>query len=837
MKKNTNGELTPGQKVWATFTAREKAQFLDNAREDKKRDLVYDKIKRSGYDKFDKFKAIRGAIGSDEVEVGDAEELAAALQKEAIHFSSNELLTFGRLAFDGSIAKDIALFWVPDDWLAEVFSALFKRRVVRTICDPWASIGLLMNLMLETTNAKIAYAFTYYESDAVLGKTLVGNANWYWGEPIEYLSAFDGDLDLAASLLPMWEKAEQPLTVKDLSGNDIILRGGALGEQILVAAAMQLGEEGSGIFVVKRHFFSSGRSVFNQFSALGLGLDAALALPLGAFTGSYVSPPSYLVIVRKHPVAKMFVAQLSKDWRANRQVLSNLARGKEGASLELGRFVDPLKFRGLDVLRAQERFEQTERLYGRSAVPLKQLATVINKGGRKNFEFQKLKNAIYVPLIGIRDVIDSLDDLALKPQSYAQVVINPERSRARFVVQFLNSEFGKETRNLSKSGQLVPRLNREMLGELPILVPDLQTQQAILEVEGRIADEQNTLIGLKNELAQIQRELWAKPQSIKEVDQRLSDFSEKLSGSLKRYAAAGLDQWFETLPFPLASILRAWQAAPSREPKIKFEHLLHFFEATAEFVSIILMSAFKSNEALFAQHKLKLNQSMQKSNLSFQRASFGTWKLVVEYLGKQTRDLLSGNDEDRLLCAEIFSDYSNALPKTVSSKELVNILAEANKMRNKTIGHGGIIGLEDAKRCNQQLLNNVQKLREVMADLWEETQLIQSTLCIKRKGVFENEVAILMGSNSEFLKESRTMSTCLDADLLYLLRNDETQALQLIPLMQIGPSPKSAINACYFYSRVDKEEYRFVSYHFIDEPKLNVPSSKLVSLSDLWAGT
>jgi hypothetical protein len=86
-------------------------------------------------------------------------------------------------------------------------------------------------------------------------------------------------------------------------------------------------------------------------------------------------------------------------------------------------------------------------------------------------------------------------------------------------------------------------------------------------MEGRIAAEQNTLIGLRNELAQIQRELWANPRSVKQIDRRLSVFPEKISGRPKRYADAGLDQWFGTLPFPLASILRAWQATSSREPK------------------------------------------------------------------------------------------------------------------------------------------------------------------------------------------------------------------------------------------------------------------------------
>jgi hypothetical protein len=113
------------------------------------------------------------------------------------------------------------------------------------------------------------------------------------------------------------------------------------------------------------------------------------------------------------------------------------------------------------------------------------------------------------------------------------------------------------------------------------------------------------------------------------------------SPGLKQHANAGLDQWFETLPIRLASILRAWQAIPSGDFKTKYEHLLHFFEGTVEFLSVILLSAFSANESLFESHKQKLTESMQKQQLSFQRATFGTWRMVLEYLGKQTRQLLS----------------------------------------------------------------------------------------------------------------------------------------------------------------------------------------------------
>ncbi|MFH1931749.1 MAG: hypothetical protein ABIN18_09205 [Pseudomonadota bacterium] len=761
----------------------------------------------------------------------NAEELAAVLQKEAIHFSPIELPALSAF-IAGRFGRHGNIFLAPD-WLTSVFSALVQGRTVNIICDPWAGIGLLLGVMQEATQAKTVLAFVPNRSNAVLGKALVGNAEWQVGSPIDLLSSQNNEIDLVASLLPWGAKASQPLTVRDLSGNDIVVRDD-LGNQILVAASMRLSAEGVGLFVVTPSFFISPRSVFQQFSALGLGIDAALALPSGTFT-PHTNIPSYLVIVRKHPVSKMFIAQLSSDSNTNRHVLSNLTNGEEGGSLELGRFVDPLSFRGLDIIRVQERFEQAKHLFGTSAVPLEELATVINLGRfSEDFQFPKLENAIFIPLIGFSDVVDSLDDLTLKPQNYAQVAIDPVLSKARFVARFLNSEFGKEIRNLHKYGIVISKLNKQTLKELHVFVPALQTQKTMLEVEARIAAEQNTLIGLQNELRQFQRELWANPQSVKHVDQSLSVFSDKLSESPKRYAVAGLDQWFETLPFPLASILRAWQATPSKDFKTKYEHLLHFFEATAEFISIILMSAFKSNKALFEQYKLKLYQSMQKQNLSFQRATFGTWKFLVEYFGKQTRQLLSGNDDDKSLCAEIFSDFSKTLSTTLSHIELARILAETNKMRNDWSGHGGVIGQEEAKFRNEQLLGKVQKLREVMADTWVETQLFQSLHCVMRNGVFENEVAVLMGSNSGFLKESRTMSICLDVEFLYLSKKDSMRALQLLPLMQIGSSPQSANNACYFYSRVDKEDIRFISYHFIDQPELNIPSSMLLSLSDLW---
>jgi hypothetical protein len=131
-----------------------------------------------------------------------------------------------------------------------------------------------------------------------------------------------------------------------------------------------------------------------------------------------------------------------------------------------------------------------------------------------------------------------------------------------------------------------------------------------------------------------------------------------------------------------------------------------------------------------------------------------------------------------------------------------------------------VVGQADAQLRNEQLLGEVQKLRDAFSDTWVETQLIHAEHCRPRGGVFENEVAILMGSNPSFTQEPRRLATWLDVEHLYLSKKDSERALKLLPLVRLGSSPESAKNACYFFSRLERDGARFVSYHFTEMPEL-----------------
>lgn len=758
------------------------------------------------------------------IEMPTPEDLANFINSKGIHIPADDLSTWGWF-LTSRFGRYAATSQVPE-WLSSVFRKLIEDLSPTTICDPWAGIGLLIGILRETPGVKESTALTQDQGEFILGRALVPETNWHLGEPLNWLSGVNEDFDVVASILPMNLRASHPLTISDSSGRGRDLKDD-LGNLILVAACLKLRESGIALFVVTPSFFFSQRSIFRQLGDLGIGIEAAFALPSGTFA-PVTNIPAYLVVARREPTKQMFVAQLSADTNTNEKIIDHFKHGREGGTLELGRIVDAQSFTSLDAIRTAERFAAAEQRFGAPAVKLEELAIEINLGRfGEDFSFPSKDNAIFVPLIGNSDVRDSVDDLSLKKQNYAQVVVDAAKSNARFVARFLNSEFGKELREQNKSGAVIPKLNKQTLKALRVFVPDLQTQRTMLEVEARIASEQNTLLGLQNELGEYRRELWASPQSAPKVNEHVNILSMRLSGGIREHTDESLEQWFETLPFPLASILRAWRAAETRDFKTKHEHLLHFFEATAEFISVILLSAFSSNEPLFASRKQKLIDSMRKQNLSFQRATFGTWKFVVEHLGKQTRELLSekgkspeNSKNDRLLCADMFSDSSLVLPESLSRKELATIISATNKMRNDWTGHGGVVGQDEAQLRNEQLLGEVQKLREVTAETWAETQLVHARHCRPRRGVFENEVSILMGSNNEFVKETRSMATWLDVERLYLSNKDSGRALKLLPLVQVGPSPESAKNACYFFSRVEPEGARFVSYHFAEKPEL-----------------
>jgi hypothetical protein len=296
---------------------------------------------------------------------------------------------------------------------------------------------------------------------------------------IAFVSQLTELLDVIASVLPFGVRVPQAVELKTISGK-IVRCTGDLGPIVLAATSMHLSPDGIGLFVVTPSFFLSAQSIMHDLPRLGLGIEAALAFPAGSFAPD-TNIRTYLVIVRKQTFANMFVAQLSQDIHTNRQIVRNLRDGKADGELELGRFVNPQGFRGIELLRLIEQYRRAERRFQGPAVSLGELSKSLNLGRPGDqFEFPMAENALYIPLIAVTDVVDSIDDITLKRQNYAQVVVDASRSDARFVARFLNSDLGRASREANKSGTTIQKLNTTSIKELRVFVPKLETQRKIL---------------------------------------------------------------------------------------------------------------------------------------------------------------------------------------------------------------------------------------------------------------------------------------------------------------------------------------------------------------------
>jgi len=401
-------------------------------------------------------------------------------------------------------------FYFHSELLDQTIAQLIEGQSAKVVLDPWAGFGALVSSISEITHAEKVYAFTKNKNEAQLGQILVKNVDLQIGDPLELIQNINEKIDITVSSLPFNFIHDKPLMLLSSEGKKITIKSD-LGNLILITASQKLSDKGIGIFVVPGSFFFSIHSAIRYLNELGLGIEAALALPSQIFA-PYTNIPTYLVVIRKYSIPKMFIAQISTEQITNSEIISNLKNKVEGSKLELGRFVDPISFSGIESLKIEERFQQKKHQFGAPAIRLEDLSLEINLGRYgQDFEFSEVDNAIYIPLIGNSDVVDSLEDLKLKKQNYAQVVIDPIRSNSSFVAQFLNSELGKELRDLNKTGAAIPKLNKQSLKEIPILVPDFQSQKEILDIGARIVAEQNTLVGLQTELTEYKRELWSNP--------------------------------------------------------------------------------------------------------------------------------------------------------------------------------------------------------------------------------------------------------------------------------------------------------------------------------------
>lgn len=730
----------------------------------------------------------------------------------------------GLQAGDAQIAATIryinsaepSVFFLPPV-IKSAVGQLLQGRSAEFVLDPWAGLGQLAELAKSATRAKYAEALVVEQDVAELGRLFNPSITRLVGEPLVRLREIDKLLDVVVSVLPWGARDNDQSLVVGIDGKPFRLRGD-YAERLMIESAQKLRGDGIALFVVENAFFYRTRSAFQHLDKFGLFVHAVFALPARTFMQSRGPSLGYLIVIGKDEPTKLFVAQLTDEEDSNRQALSNFLKHKVGGELQFGRYVENNTFEEIEKIYLQERVKKFARKNGGTSVPLTQLANRFVRGHRDR-PFENLGNEVFIPVVGTRHkAVTIQSDMEMRPEHYIQVELHSEKVSAEYIARYLNSDLGFELRAMSTTSGNSLRINS--LDDFPVFMT--VDEAAILRFQDRIASERILLTSLQNQFSEIEGDLWAALRVDSQLEARLDQVSSRLGG---RDDDEGLFHWIETLPFPLASILRVWQTTSRNQHKDRYEHLLQFFEATTEFIGIIFLSSFARDPESFEALRSKIDSTLREINLSLSRSTIGAWRVVVDILGAAIREGFAENKDAQI--GELFLDKSNKLPRTLSNKALGQIFSEANRMRNDWTGHCGAVPPALAEQRHMQALELLEKLRIHFSSVWKHVSLIQPVGGRDMETHHENEVRLLVGSNNQFVTKTIITGSSLKITRLYLVSGNETQALQLEPLVRMDASPADQINACYFFNRYEGTNARFVTYHFSTMSEVNQPVGAL----------
>ncbi|APH38229.1 DNA methyltransferase family protein [Methanohalophilus halophilus] len=668
----------------------------------------------------------------------------------------------------------------------QLYNILLNSRKSKNILDPVGKLGLLGGIISENENVQnVDIVSSLHESEEIIQSVNMPKVSLTIGNIIDLKDNLKDNYDAIIGIPPINNKG-------DVNNN-------------LVETAKMLSKEGIIAFVVPPRIAwdKSKKSIKVSLENNGLYLSALLQFRPGTFTTTNI--PFYLAIFEKVNHDTLFVGEVPEKYDEYDELIKCFSKRKEGETINQGRLVDPNNFNGIKSLKAKERAKKLASERGLKPIPFDKVVHTINtpKKRGKDFErFDEHPDAVYLPQMATTEAKTHQNDLSPKLKSYLQLIVNHDVVLPEYLAEWLNTTLGIAFRESAMQGITIPRINKSNLLLSNLYLPSVIDQRKALDALLSIQE-------MKSDLDELGSKIWYQPLNVSEVITSLEKINrEEVFGD-----------WIESLPYPLASILRSYDTVDQTD-KDKYERLLLFYEGFAEFCATVHISAFKKQPAIWEPLKNKIKQVMAENNFSFEKPTFGLWASITSILAKELRSMINGKQDDK--------DATNALYETadlepleiLSSKSLVNLINETNKKRNDWSGHTGAVSQKEARERHDHLKNQLSNLHKIIGDLFQQYKLVEaepSGIDALTESKFKCKVKLVMGSNPLLERQTLQLSMTLITGSLYMYNIGNDRVLELVPFIQVTESPQSA---SYFYNRVEKEGLRLVSYQVINESEI-----------------
>jgi hypothetical protein len=456
--------------------------------------------------------------------------------------------------------------------------------------------------------------------------------------------------------------------------------------------------------------------------------------------------------------------------------------------------------------------ELAELLGAEHLQALSDLGSIRNVTLRQGQDYEPPVNAVYVPSMGVGAVTTSPPTPPSRnPYRVVELQLDPALARAEYVATLLSSPLGKRLREAIATGTTIPHVGAVALATVQLPIPPLAAQDQAITAATHLSSMEATV-------ARLRSELWRHPERATRVVSQLESAAR----------ADPVRRWLEALPYPLASVLQRYVA--TREPEVRVAALLNFFEVTAQFGTAVLLSIARGDESLLRDVQPDLVKAVPQGRQLFDRADFGSWLGLGQTLARNMRRL-SGDQTLRPALLKAVGP-AERLMERLSAKGFWAALDPARQVRNQR-AHAGLIGSAQTASWLSTLEVQLGQVERALGDAFDDVDLVLAGAARYRNGIHTHSQAQrLRGASSIFDQfELKTRET-LDSEQLTFVSRDTavSTCLPLVPLVRVGPSTSRTSAACYFFESRRGEAVSYISYHFEDEPHLEVRDESLDQL-------
>lgn len=532
-----------------------------------------------------------------------------------------------------------------------------------------------------------------------------------------------------------------------------------------------------------------------------IGIKALFHLPDGSHL-PYSQISSYLTIAEKGYRGKTFIAGLSKNDDSNQIIFKNYQKLIEGKTLRLGILKDFEDFSSFEALTKHEELIRKGKATGYD--PTK-LIEILSAEGIKSIKNEKWgldnhnSNCIYIPKIGNSDCVLHPSELKPNVRNCLRIELKNGIASPEYLVKFFNSNLGRLSLDSCKVGAGIQSIKTINLENTLLFFPNYTEQIQAISID-------NKLSSYINKFEEMKSRLWNRPKERDSVLELLKPF-EKLNS---------IEGWFEGIPFPLSSIL--WKYYSKTNSKEKYDHLLHFFEALPEFLSMIYLSSFYQNKDFYNNESEAWLNNDPSFNEWYKRSDFGGWNNQFASLAKSTRKFLGDKEKKKLILSLLGKPNSNFL-NFITSKSVFNILDGVRRYRNDWKAHGGLSSKQDNESRLTILEEKLNDLRKIIQESFSTCRIIVPGKNEFNDGVFKYKVKVLVGNRIPFNEINVESIIPMDTNKLYMLHENQNTPVELLPFIKYDSTSK----ACYYYNKIESGNSRWVSFHYEKNSELKIP--------------